>query len=56
MPEQAEAIRYVVSELVRNVLEHASSSCGAIVAAQYYKKVTVSVLGLSIMVSVLKRQ
>lgn len=37
-PEQAEAIRYVVSELVRNVLEHASSPNGAVVAAQYYKK------------------
>lgn len=37
-PEHAEAIRYVVSELVRNVLEHSSSPDGAIVAAQYYKK------------------
>lgn len=37
-PEQAEAIRYVVSELLRNVLEHASASSGAIVAAQYYPK------------------
>ena len=37
-PEQAEAIRYVVSELLRNVLEHASAVHGAIVAAQYYPK------------------
>ncbi len=37
-PEHAEAIRYVVSELVRNVLEHSKSPDGAIVAAQYYKK------------------
>ena len=37
-PEQAEAIRYVVSELLRNVLEHASTPHGAIVAAQYYPK------------------
>ncbi len=37
-PEQAEAIRYVVSELLRNVLEHASAANGAIVAAQYYPK------------------
>ncbi len=37
-PRQAEAIRYVVSELVRNVLEHAQSSIGAVVCAQYYKK------------------
>lgn len=37
-PEHAEAIRYVVSELVRNVLEHSSAPNGAVVAAQYYKK------------------
>lgn len=36
--EQAEPIKYIVSELVRNVFEHASSSDGAIVCAQYYKK------------------
>lgn len=37
-PEQARSIRYIISELVRNVLEHAFSEDGAIVAAQYYKK------------------
>lgn len=37
-PEQAETIRYIVSELVRNVLEHANTPNGAVVAAQYYKK------------------
>ncbi len=37
-PEQADSIRYVVSELVRNVFEHAGSEQGAIVSAQYYKK------------------
>ncbi len=37
-PIHAESIRYVVSELVRNVLEHAAASDGAILAAQYYKK------------------
>lgn len=36
--ESANAIRYVVGELVRNVLEHSHSPYGAIVAAQYYKK------------------
>lgn len=36
--KQAESIRYIVSELVRNVLEHSSSPQGAIVSAQYYKK------------------
>lgn len=37
-PEQAEPIRYVLSELVRNVFEHALSKNGAIVCAQYYEK------------------
>lgn len=37
-PEKAEPIKYIISELVRNVLEHASSNDGAIVCAQYYKK------------------
>ncbi|MFC1485078.1 hypothetical protein ACFL5N_01340 [bacterium] len=37
-PEQAEPIRYIMSELVRNVLEHSKSKDGAIVSAQYYKK------------------
>ncbi|MEK6924264.1 MAG: ATP-binding protein [Candidatus Micrarchaeota archaeon] len=37
-PEQADAIKYVVSELVRNVLEHASSSTGSVVCAQYFNK------------------
>ena len=36
--ESANIINYVISELVRNVLEHSNSSVGAIVAAQYYKK------------------
>ena len=37
-PKQAEPIKYIVSELVRNVLEHAQSENGAIVSAQYYEK------------------
>lgn len=37
-PEQAEPIKYIISELVRNVFEHASTKEGAIVCAQYYKK------------------
>jgi anti-sigma regulatory factor (Ser/Thr protein kinase) len=37
-PSQADPIRYVVSELVRNVIEHADSRTGAIVSAQYYIK------------------
>lgn len=35
---QADPIKYIVSELVRNVLEHAQASNGAIVCAQYYHK------------------
>ena len=37
-PIQVDPIRYVVSELVRNVIEHADSKEGAIVSAQYYQK------------------
>ena len=37
-PFQVDPIRYVVSELVRNVIEHSASPTGAIVSAQYYKK------------------
>ncbi len=36
-PHQADAIKYTVGELVRNVLEHAATKNGAFVAAQYYK-------------------
>ncbi|MBL7694953.1 MAG: ATP-binding protein [Ferruginibacter sp.] len=37
-PEQAYPIKYVMSELVRNALEHSKSPCGAIVSAQYFEK------------------
>lgn len=37
-PKQAATIRYVMSELVRNVLEHAQAKQGALVCAQFYKK------------------
>ena len=36
-PEDSQPIQYVVSELVRNVLEHSGSPDGAVVAAQYYQ-------------------
>ncbi len=36
--EQAEPIKYVISELLRNVLEHAHTAAGAWVCAQYYPK------------------
>lgn len=37
-PEQAKTLGYIVSELVRNVLEHAEAPNGALLCAQYYKK------------------
>lgn len=37
-PLHAEPLRYVLSELIRNVLEHSQSEHGAIVSAQYYSK------------------
>lgn len=37
-PEQTEPINYVITELVRNVFEHAKSPVGAVVCAQYFKK------------------
>jgi len=37
-PSEAEPIKYVIGELVRNVFEHAASESGALVCAQYYKK------------------
>lgn len=46
-PPHAESIRYVVSELVRNVLEHASSRYGAFVAAQYYPKSNAIKIGVA---------
>ena len=36
-PENADPIKYVVSELIRNVLEHALSPVGAFICAQYFK-------------------
>lgn len=44
---QVDPIKYVVSELVRNVLEHASSPEGAIVSAQFYKKSNTIRIGVS---------
>ena len=45
-PKQAEPLKYVVSELVRNVLEH-SQSAGAILSAQYYKKSNTIRIGIA---------
>ncbi|MDD2935095.1 MAG: ATP-binding protein [Candidatus Pacebacteria bacterium] len=37
-PKHAQSIRYIMSELIRNVLEHSLSENGAIVSAQYHTK------------------
>lgn len=45
--EQAKTIGYIVSELVRNVIEHAGSNLGAILCAQYYKKSNAIRIGIA---------
>ena len=45
-PNQADSIKYTISELVRNVLEHAQTPQGAIVCAQYFKKTNRISLGV----------
>jgi anti-sigma regulatory factor (Ser/Thr protein kinase) len=42
----SEPIKYIMSEIVRNVLEHSGSVDGAIVAAQYYKKTNTLRIGI----------
>lgn len=46
-PQHAEPIRYIMSELIRNVIEHAESRHGAIVSAQYYKESNVVRIGIA---------
>jgi len=46
-PTEVEPIRYVISELVRNVLEHASAASGAFVCAQYYKTTRTLAIGIA---------
>ncbi len=46
-PKHAEPMRYIMSELVRNVLEHSLSRHGAIVCAQYYKKSNTIRIGIA---------
>lgn len=50
-PQQIEPIRYVVSELIRNVIEHSRSPIGAMVCAQFFKKsnrISIGVVDLGI--------
>ena len=37
-PEQATTLKYIIDEITRNVIEHADTSYGAFVCAQYYPK------------------
>ena len=46
-PEQAKTIGYIVSELVRNVIEHANSRDGAFLCAQYYMKSNTIRIGIA---------
>lgn len=45
--KHAEPIRYIMSELIRNVIEHSMSQDGAIVSAQYYKKSNTIRIGIA---------
>ncbi|MBI1883802.1 MAG: hypothetical protein HYS08_06310 [Chlamydiae bacterium] len=45
--DQAKTIGYIVSELVRNVIEHASSEHGAFLCAQYYVKSNAIRIGIA---------
>lgn len=46
-PRQAESIRYIVSELARNVLEHAQTKNGATVCAQFFQKSNTIRIGIA---------
>ncbi len=46
-PDPSQTIGYVVSELVRNVIEHANSEDGAFLCAQYYKKSNTIRIGIA---------
>jgi anti-sigma regulatory factor (Ser/Thr protein kinase) len=45
--EHAKTIRYIMSELGRNVLEHARTKAGAMLAAQYYPKSNTIRIGIA---------
>ncbi len=45
--EQAKTIGYIVSELGRNVIEHAEAENGAVLCAQYYKKSNAIRIGIA---------
>jgi anti-sigma regulatory factor (Ser/Thr protein kinase) len=45
-PKHADPIRHIVTELVRNVIEHSLSHYGAILSAQYFKKTNTIRIGV----------
>lgn len=45
--EQAKTMGYIISELARNVLEHAQTANGALLCAQYYKKSNAIRIGIA---------
>ena len=45
--EQAKTLGYIVSELARNVIEHAEAENGALLCAQYYKKSNAIRIGIA---------
>lgn len=45
--QQAEPIKYVISELLRNVIEHAATTEGAWVCAQYYERSNIVRIGIA---------
>lgn len=45
-PEQTKPIRYIISELARNVFEHSESKIGVLLCAQYYAKSNTIRLGI----------
>ncbi len=46
-PQQVEPIRYVISEIVRNVLEHAQCPGGAFLCAQYFRSSGILSIGVA---------
>src|SRR3989338_3312658 len=46
-PDKVDPLKYVITELVRNVLEHAHTQQGAVVSAQYYEKSNTIRLGIA---------
>ncbi len=45
-PKKTQSIKYIVSEIVRNVLEHSASKHGAVVSAQYYPESNIIRIGV----------